>query len=435
MGCVCERPLVNLNMSLVERVNANAAAEQDINLFKQFLRIKTMHPHPDLSACVQWLRGQADELGLVMNVFEYHPGLPLVVLTKVGSNPALPSIGLNCHMDVVPVEADKWTKLPAEETPFSAWEDEDGKIYARGSQDMKCVGAQYLCALRRLKSVSFLRTVHTVWVPDEEIGGVNGMKRFVRTPEFQSLHIAAMLDEGLAHTEDKFVIYYGERTSLWVKFTAKGPPGHASKLIEGTSMDRIARLMSELTTIRDQNVQRLQSDTSLHQGDVTTINITIAQGGISSDGGKSWAYNVIPSDVFIGVDIRSTYDDFYKLLDILGSLAKKYDVEVDYFAGGKELPVKHSPTIESVFYREMESSLKSWNIAMERQIFPAATDSRYVRGVGIPAYGFSPIRKVPSLLHDHNEYLPRTSFLEGVEVYCDLIQRLANIPEQAAAKL
>lgn len=37
------------------------------------------------------------------------------------------------------------------------------------------------------------------------------------------------------------------------------------------------------------------------------------------------------------------------------------------------------------------------------EIFPAATDSRYFRLVGLPAIGFSPMANTPILLHDHNE--------------------------------
>lgn len=58
-----------------------------------------------------------------------------------GSDPSLPCLVLNSHMDVVPVEADKWVC-----DPFSA-DVIDGKIYGRGIQDMKIVGIWYLGAV------------------------------------------------------------------------------------------------------------------------------------------------------------------------------------------------------------------------------------------------------------------------------------------------
>jgi len=53
--------------------------------------------------------------------------------------------------------------------PFSAEKDEYGNIHARGAVDMKCVGAQYLEAIRRLRGSGFtpLRTVHVSFVPGE----------------------------------------------------------------------------------------------------------------------------------------------------------------------------------------------------------------------------------------------------------------------------
>lgn len=49
---------------------------------------------------------------------------------------------------------------------------------------------------------------------DEETGGNLGMKKFVESPEFESLNIGFALDEGLASIDDSFSLYYGERT-LW----------------------------------------------------------------------------------------------------------------------------------------------------------------------------------------------------------------------------
>lgn len=37
------------------------------------------------------------------------------------------------------------------------------------------------------------------------------------------------------------------------------------------------------------------------------------------------------------------------------------------------------------------------------EIFPASTDARYFRDLGISAFGFSPMANTPILLHDHNE--------------------------------
>lgn len=95
-------------------------------------------------------------------VYPLNPHKPVIILTWIGSKPELPSIILNSHMDVVPVVEEFWTH-----SPFAADIDENGRIYARGAQDMKCVPIQQLAAIRALKTKSYTpeRTVHMTFTP------------------------------------------------------------------------------------------------------------------------------------------------------------------------------------------------------------------------------------------------------------------------------
>lgn len=90
---------------------------------------------------------------------------PVCVITWRGSEPDLPTILLNSHMDVVPAYDEQWSH-----PPFAAEIDADGNIFGRGSQDMKCIGMQYLGAIRHLKrnGISLRRTVHVVFVPGNQ---------------------------------------------------------------------------------------------------------------------------------------------------------------------------------------------------------------------------------------------------------------------------
>ena len=60
------------------------------------------------------------------------------------------------------------------------------------------------------------------------------------------------------------------------------------------------------------------------------------------------------------------------------------------------------------------------------EVFPASTDMRFVRAAKLPAFGFSPMRKTPILLHEHNEFIDEAVFLEGIEVFQTLITDLAS---------
>jgi hypothetical protein len=52
---------------------------------------------------------------------------------------------------------------------------------------------------------------------DEEIGGKEGMKKFVLTQKFRDLNVGFAFDEGLAHPENIIQVIYGER-SIWREY-------------------------------------------------------------------------------------------------------------------------------------------------------------------------------------------------------------------------
>lgn len=166
-----------------------------------------------LEPCVQFLKEQAMSLDLPVTV--YYPANdmnPVVVMTWVGSEPSLPSIMLNSHTDVVPVFEEFWTH-----PPFAADMDEEGRIFARGSQDTKGIGTMYLAAIRALKrngTKQFKRTFHIVFVPDEEMGGLLGMDRFVLTDEFRALNIGYALDEGSISLSNRVSVINDERCTI-----------------------------------------------------------------------------------------------------------------------------------------------------------------------------------------------------------------------------
>eukprot|EP01147_Barroeca_monosierra_P008554 gene8554-995_t len=178
-----------------------------ISRFQDYLRINTMQPNPDYETASAFLEQQAADIGLSCQRWMGVPGKPVIIMTLEGEDTTLPSLCLNSHVDVVPVDLEHWIH-----PPFAA-NKVDGKIYARGSQDMKCVGMQYLEAIRVLRSQGkkLKRTIHLTYVPDEEIGGHDGMEKFVKDPLFKKLNIGCALDEGLANETEKFTAFYGER--------------------------------------------------------------------------------------------------------------------------------------------------------------------------------------------------------------------------------
>ncbi|KAG8328672.1 adenylate cyclase [Homalodisca vitripennis] len=151
------------NDEVVSSAMQESIEHPSVSIFREYLRIPSVHPDVNYDECVKFIKKQANSLGLLWMVYSCTPGNPVVVLTWTGTQPELPSVLLNSHMDVVPAYPDKWTH-----DPFAAEKDDQGNIYGRGAQDMKSVGIQYLEAIRRLKKngVKLKRTVHVSFVPE-----------------------------------------------------------------------------------------------------------------------------------------------------------------------------------------------------------------------------------------------------------------------------
>lgn len=81
----------------------------------------------------------------------------------------------------------------------------------------------------------------------------------------------------------------------------------------------------------------------------------------------------------------------------------------------------------------LKSATCSIGSHLEVGVFFGSTDARFVRRWHkfhadrrpIKAYGFSPMRDVPVLLHDHDECLNKKIFLDGIGVFKHFLSEVA----------
>jgi len=322
------------------------------------------------------------------------------------------------------------------------------------------VVAQYVAALRALLRGGFRppRTAHLSFVPDEEIGGADGMKRFLGSREFRERvePLGLAFDEGLANPGNAFTVFYGERAPLWVIFTAGGPTGHGSRFVKDTAVERLLRVASKALAFRGSEeaafLGKRASDGCAHceakkLGEVTTLNITMLRAGVAMaegaaqlfDGEEKVALNVHPTAAKAGMDIR--VPPHVRIADVTRMLDEWCASE------GGHVEWKFAPWTVPIHRHHVTSTDPDanpwWRVfvgAVERaagvpvvpEVFPAGTDSRFVRELGIPAFGFSPIRNTPVLLHEHDEWIGRATFLEGVRVYVALMREVLGAGDLGA---
>ncbi len=439
---------------------------EELEFFRTLLRFRTVSaegPHNgEYAACAAWLRDECASLGLSCTLLEPVAGKPVLVATLRGTEPSLPSVLLNSHYDVVPAMQEQWERDPwaAEEVVV----DGEARIYGRGTQDMKCVCAQYLLALRRLLvsrgGVPFRRTLHLTYVPDEEIGGKDGMAAFLDTEEYAAMQpIGCAIDEGLATPAPtgeageagaaglpKCTVFYGERVPLWVLVTARGPTGHGSRFIADTAVSKLIGLANKALAFRDEEEARLgyggggggggggagcKHCEALKLGDVTTLNLTMLHTGVSLDGGKTYSLNVIPTCARAGFDIR--VPPTHPIRDLNAMLDRWCEAEGlswEYAPWTSPLQKHHvtSRGADNPWWARFESACAAAGMQLVPEVFPAATDSRFLRALGVPAFGFSPMPDTPILLHEHNEYIPTRTFADGVRAFEEVIAGLADAP-------
>jgi aminoacylase len=147
-------------------------------------------------------------------------------------------------------------------------------------QDMKCVGMQYLEAIRRLRSSGFIpdRTIHVIFVPDEEIGGHDGVELFVSSKEFKDMNVGLVLDEGLPSPGEEYRVFYAERSPWWLTIKAKGAPGHGAKLYDGSAMENLMKSVEAIRRFRTSQFDLVKSGQKA-EGDVVSVNFAYLKAG------------------------------------------------------------------------------------------------------------------------------------------------------------
>ena len=364
---------------------------------QQYIQIKTVHPNPDYKTAIEFLSCVAAKHGLNYWTVDL-VGEKQALLISYQYQADRPSILFNSHMDVVPVSRDDW-----EMDPFSGLI-MDGKMYGRGTQDMKVVGIQGLVALIRLAESNAELSMNIVlsFVPDEEILGLEGMGVLADKLE----NIAFAFDEGIPSQDSTLNLFHAERKVWWIKLTSTGETGHGSKYVDDSSTHKLHDAASNLMAFAKQ-----QQELTCDLVDKTTVNMNYCNWG------NSFMYNVIPTTCEAGFDIRiptsTNLEEFEQTL-------KQWTIGTNLeFIHGTDKNHLINPVTDpdNEFCQMLTSILQKEGIEYQFQTFPATTDARYLRNQNIPVIGMSLLFNTENLLHDHNEYVKLEDITRGVDLY------------------
>ncbi len=433
-------------------INWPAIQREALDIFVRYLQIDTSNPPGNEKPAARYLGSLLEAEGIETEYIETAPEREVLVarLRGDGSKGAL----MLCnHTDVVPVEAQYWD-MPAFEGVVK-----DGRVYGRGAVDMKGCGVMQLIAFMLLKreGIRLKRDVVFCAVPDEEAGSMLGMEWLCKNRpdvvdvEFELSEGASGVSRFAGKPAKLFNVATNEKLASGIKLTSVGKPGHGSRPHEDNSAIHLMRALVKLhdwdrgitytpDTVAylerladaglmppmDDKVaveEQIRRSPALYAAFTNTMNVTLVRSGIK--------INVIPAKSEAGIDCRLLPgQDREEWLQQVRDVIDDPRIEVSFFTQRSTDTPPPAPwdtelfhTINAVIKESMEDAVVVPSMTV------GATDNRFLRAKGIPAYGFIPCLLSPEEaagFHGNNEYLTIENLNMGCELMYETVRRFCS---------
>ena len=358
--------------------------------------------YPGEEAAVQsWFRDRLDDLGFETYEWEpdaealaAHPSFPPVETLDLEARPSVagvlefgepddgPTLVLNGHADVVPVEREAWTSDPFE----PRWD--DGRLYARGALDMKgglvaCLFAAVALAEHRADLDGRL-VVESV--AGEEEGGIGAAAAAMANP-YPFERDAALIAE-----PTDFAVVIAAEGSLMKRLGITGESAHAARRWEGESvLPHFERIRGAFEDLERERAERVRHPLFEAYENPWPVNFGTVEAG-------SWASSVpaqLTAEIRIGVAPHETVCD----------VEAEFQARLDEVTAESEWLTAHPPTFERFSVQFEGSEIDRNEPIVERLVdaaaehgitdptyegFTGGTDARHYIDAGIPTVVFGP---------------------------------------------
>ena len=450
-----------------------------VELLRSLIRIKTVNPPGDEILAARYLEQVLADEGLRSTVVEPFPGRGSIVARVHGDGTGGDPLLLLSHLDVVPAEPAGWTHHPF------AGDLADGYVWGRGAIDMKSMVAMEVQVMRRLARAAraagrdpasdpipgLRRDVIFCSSADEEAGGWQGADWLVNEhPDW--LKAAGALNEagGIAMSSGGvrfYPIQVAEKGFVVYKLAVKGRWGHGSvptpdnaavlaaqivarlakpgqaRLTEAMSVS-LARAVPHLVAhgsgataalLRlaarfrpgaiDAGVRRLDDpvmartiSAMIHD----TVSVGIIRAGVK--------YNVIPGTAYIEIDCRTLpgTDEPAMHAELRRRIGEKLWARLEIEC--EQVGPSVSAPLDGPLYPLLEQVLRDHDAAAVPLPFlaPFATDAKHLARIGVPTYGFSPLKTgrddgLLALMHGDDERVGVEALRFGLPVLWDAVRR------------
>lgn len=249
-----------------------------VALTRDLLMFITINPPGNENDCAHFLGGLLEAGGFFVYYHEFAPNRTSLIAEISGKNGKAP-ICFTGHIDTVPLGKSKWAK-----DPFRG-EVSGGKLYGRGSSDMKSgVAAMVLAALKLAGTPNRKAGIKLVITAGEEMN-CQGAKYLAGLPGALGEAGAIVVGEPTSNLP-----LAGHKGVLWLEATTKGKTAHGSTPEKGESaIYKAARAIASLEDFDFGVSHALMGK--------TTLNIGTMSGGEN--------INSVPDHAQFTLDIRT----------------------------------------------------------------------------------------------------------------------------------
>ena len=371
---------------------------------------------------------------------------------------------LLAHMDVVGVEAEKWSC-----DPFSG-EVRDGYLYGRGAIDDKGMLAANLMTMLTLKrevvdrGVTLARDVVFLATADEETGGACGMRWLVENHR-DLLDVEFAINEGgrtriIEGGKRYLAIQTAEKISHMVTVTARGPAGHSAIPLDGNAIFHLGSALARIGEYREpvtltETTRRffgllsrmwpvgeearamadlVSSDAGASERGAKTLSRipvfnAVMRNGISATkitGGV--AGNVIPAEASAVLNVRTipgnSIDD---VMNRLRACVPDPSISFAVAAHSDEAPASDP---DSAMFNAIAGAAQELDpdMTVVPYLSTGGTDSAHLRRIGVNSYGILPFpmeQPDEERMHGHDERVPVASLHFGTRLIFESIRRVA----------
>jgi acetylornithine deacetylase/succinyl-diaminopimelate desuccinylase family protein len=328
------------------------------------------------------------------------------LLAELG--PGGPAFYLHGHYDVVPATAgDQFTPRV-----------EQGRLYGRGSADMKSGLAAMVHAMGALHDCGLPRQgrVVLVAVPDEETGGGLGAEWLGRSGLLERGAAGAIVGEPTSGQ-----IWIGHRGAFSLRITVHGRGAHGILQHEGVNaFEGMLQVARELQMLKAEVERR---ETALPIEPEAARRSILMIGGECSSG---YTFNTVPARASFTIDRRTNPEEDFeaekrRLLALIDHLrGQGVEIDLEVLQEGES----SSTDADSDLVRTLSGAVEAVTGAAPRlTLCPGLVESRFYRRLGVPALTYGP--GLLELAHSPREYVEVAQLVDAAAIYALTVARTA----------